>query len=364
LLLGFVAQPVIADLLRPWLAAVGVAAGGANAGAVVLSLLLATVAQMLFGELVPQNLAISRPLPTALIITPVQRGFSRLFRPVIALCNDTANAVVRGLGAEPQEELRAARTPAELASLIGTSAEQGTLPGEVAGLLRRALTFGERTASDVMTPRVQVASLEAGHSAADLLDAARRLGHSRFPVQRGHLDEVVGVVHVKHAFAVPPDQRPGTTLAALMVEPVRVPDTLPCDRLLAALAGHGLQLAVVVDEYGGTAGVVTMEDLVEELVGQIRDEHDQFEEPDIIEFSDGSWSISGLLRRDELADRLGFTAPPGPYDTVAGLVLHRYRRLPEGGETVAVAGWSFTVVRMAGRRIDRIRVQARAGQGR
>src|SRR5215475_1328914 len=177
--------------------------GDRRARAVVLALLLATVVQMLLGELVPQNLAISRPLPTARAVVPLLRGFSRVCRPVIALFNDTANAVVRWLGAVPQQELRSARSPGELAYLIGSSAEEGTLPERTAALLRRALRFGDKTAGDVMTPRVQVIALHAEQTAADLLAVARDTGRSRFPVHSGDLDDVVGVVHVKHAFAVP-----------------------------------------------------------------------------------------------------------------------------------------------------------------
>lgn len=364
LLLGFVAAPLIAELLQPLVDQLGLPKAGAKAIAVVGALLVAMIAQMLFGELVPQNLAISRPLPTARAVVGFHHGFSRLFRPVIALFNGTANAIVRRLGVEPQEELRAGRSPGELASLIGTSAEEGTLPHEVASLLRHALTFAEKTAGDVMTPRTQVVSLDAEQSAAELLDVARSSGHSRFPVQRGDPDEVVGTVHVKHAFAVRPAERADTSLTRLMTEPVRVPQSLPCDDLLTELRGHGLQLAVVVDEYGGTAGVVTMEDLVEELVGEVRDEHDRFEEPDVIVLSDGSWSVSGLLRRDELERDLRFEPPEGPFDTLAGLMLYQLGRIPAAGETITVDGWSFTVTRMDGHRIDRVRVRPAGSDGR
>jgi CBS domain containing-hemolysin-like protein len=354
--LGFVAEPVIADALLPVMDGTGLPHRTADAVALVLALLLATLAQMLFGELVPQNLAISRPLPTALAVTPPMRAFSRLFRGVIALFNGTANAIVRGLGVEPQEELRSGRTPAELSFLIGTSADEGTLPPELARLLKRTLGFGDRTADEVMTPRVQMESLVTSQSAADLLDAARRTGHSRFPVTRGDVDEVVGVAHVKHAFAVPLGERVTTQLGTLMVDPVRVPESLRCDRLLPVLRSFGLQLAVVVDEYGGTAGVVTMEDLIEELVGQVTDEHDRGEQREVIELTDGTWSVSGRLRRDELDDRLGFTSPAGPFDTLAGLVLHVLGRVPQAGETARLQGWTFEVTGMDGRRIDRIRV--------
>jgi len=363
LLLGFVAQPVIAGVLRAPFGELGLPEAGANAAAIVAALLLATIAQLLFGELVPQNLAISQPLSTALAITPFQTAFCRLFRPLIALFNSTANTIVRALGTEPQEELRAARSPAELASLIGTSAEEGTLSSEVATLLRQTLTFSEKTAGDVMTPRVRVVSLDENQTAADLLDTARGSGHSRFPVHRGHSDEVVGTIHVKHAFAVAPDDRAQTRLTGLMVEPVRVPESLHCDELLAELRGHGLQLAVVVDEYGGTAGVVTVEDLVEELVGTVRDEHDRIEEPEVIELSNTCWSVSGLVRRDELSEQLDFSPPEGPYDTLAGLVMYQHGQVPAGDETVTVDDWTLTVTRMDGRRIDRVRVCRPDGDG-
>jgi CBS domain containing-hemolysin-like protein len=361
LLLGFVAEPVVADALHPVLDGLGLPES--DAVALGTALVLATLAQMLFGELVPQNLAISRPLPTALVITPFQRGFSRLFRPIIALFNGTANAIVRLLGTEPQEELRAARTPGELGSLIGTSATEGTLPVEVAALLQRTLTFGDMTAGDLMTPRVQMVSLEQRQTASDLLEVARKSGHSRFPVHRGGVDEVVGVVHVKHALGLPYAERSHTPLSRLMVEPVRLPVSLHGEGLLTELRSRSLQLAVVVDEYGGTAGLVTVEDLVEELVGQVRDEHDRFEELDAIRLSNGSWSVAGRMRCADLPRRVGLTPPDGPYDTVAGLVLWLHGQIPAGGEAVEVNGRWITVTHMDRRRIDRVEVGPPGGEG-
>jgi CBS domain containing-hemolysin-like protein len=354
LLLGFVAGPVVAAALDSAFAAVGFAGRAVRPVAVVLALLLATVAQMLLGELVPQNLAISRPLPVARAVVPLLRAFSRVCRPVIALFNNTANAVVRWLGAVPQQELRSARTPAELTYLIGSSAEEGTLPARTAVLLRRALRFGDKTAGEVMTPRVQVIALHAGKSAADLLALARDSGHSRFPVHLGDLDDIAGLVHVKHAFAVPAERRAETGVGTLLVEPTLVPESLPIDALLPALRQGGLQLAVVVDEYGGTAGVVTLEDLVEELVGPVRDEHDAAETPEVQPLADGGWSVSGQLHRDEFAELLGLEPPAGHYDTLAGLVLERLGRMPETGDSVEVDGTTLTVHRIDGHRIDRV----------
>lgn len=356
LLLGFVAQPVIAEALRSGFFGLGMPDGAVGPVSVGLALLLATIAQMLFGELVPQNLALAKPIAVARAIAPLQRGFARVCRPVIVLFNNTANLIVRRLGIEPQEELRAARTPIELAHLIGSSADEGMLPAETAALLRRALTFGDRTAEDVMTPRVQVVALHVSQTTADLLTTARESGHSRFPVHTGDLDDVAGVVHVKHAFRVPLEERPHTPVRDLMVEPLRVPTSLDCDSLLVELRRYEPQLAVVIDEYGGTAGVVTVEDLVEELVGAVLDEHDTGEAPEVIALSDGTWSVSGRLHRDAFEEYLGFSAPTGHYETLAGLILEQLGRLPDPGDTVEVDGWRFTVTRMDRRRIDRVLV--------
>jgi CBS domain containing-hemolysin-like protein len=362
LLLGFVTEPVIAAALRPALHAAGAGAGLADGLSVALALLLATVASMLLGELVPQNLALSRPLGVARLIAPGLAGFARAGRPVIALFNNTANGIVRWLGVTPQQELRAARTPVELNHLIGSSVAEGTLSGPTALLLARGLTFGEKTAGDVITPRVQLVALRSEQSAADLLAVARRSGHSRFPVHQGDIDDIVGVVHVKQAFAVAPAERDHVAVGTLMVAPVRVPESLDCDALLLTLRRRGLQMAVVVDEYGGTAGVVTLEDLVEELVGQVRDEHDTAEDPEVRALPGGGWEVSGRLHRDSFGE-LGLPAPAGHYDTIAGLVLERLGRLPRPGEDTDVDGWSLTVSKLDGRRIDRITVRPPGDRG-
>ncbi|MQA80367.1 MAG: DUF21 domain-containing protein [Streptosporangiales bacterium] len=357
LLVGFVAEPLVNDLISPGVDLLPLPVGFTDGLAVVIALLLATFLQMLLGELVPQNLAIARPMGTALAIAPVQRMFTTVCRPAIAVFNGTANSIVRLVGAEPQQELRSARTPVELRSLIDTSARQGSLPPDVAALLRRSLMFGDLTAGDVMTPRVQMEAMRADDSVADLLDRARTTGHSRFPVHASNVDEIIGTVHVKHAFGVRPERRPETPIRLLMRPPVRVPDSLRCDELLLTLRRRGLQLAIVVDEYSGTAGMVTLEDLLEELVGDVRDEYDEREQPEAVAQPDGTWSVSGLLRSDELAERLGTRPPRGTYDTVAGLVLAAVGRLPTVGDSVEVDGWGLTVTGMDGRRIDRLQVR-------
>ena len=361
LLLGFVAEPVIASALESMFHAFGLPAGAVDPASLVLALLLATIAQMLFGELIPQNLALARPLGVARAIVPLQRGFVRICRPVISAFNNTANAIVRALGVEPEEELRSARTPGELSQLFGSSAERGLLPEHTARLLDRALRFADKNAEEVMTPRVQLVALRVGQTAADLMDLSRSSGRSRFPVYDEDLDDIVGAVHVKQVFSIPPEQRPTTPLEGLIQPPLRVPASLGSDALLTQLRAHDFQLAVVIDEYGGTAGVVTTEDLVEELVGQVVDEHDAAQPPDVLPLSDGSWSVSGRLHKDDFSD-LGFEAADGHYDTIAGLLLEQLGRIPVAGDSVVVGDWRLTATRMDGNRIDRVGISPRTSE--
>ncbi len=254
-----------------------------------------------------------------------------------------ANAIVRRLGVEPAEELRSARSPRELSSLVRSSAEHGTLDEGTATLLDRSLRFVDRVAEELMTPRVRVQSLDADDTVGDLVALSRRSGFSRFPVDNGDPDALVGVVHVKQAFGVPAAHWESVTLRDLAQPVPTVPESLSGDVLLTSLRGSGLQLAVVVDEYGGTAGIVTLEDLVEEIVGDVRDEHDAAEQARVRPLGQGSWLVSGLLRDDEVADATGFAMPPGDYETLAGLVLctagpHPRRRRRRGGRRVAPHG--------------------------
>jgi CBS domain containing-hemolysin-like protein len=289
-------------------------------------------------------------------------GFTRVFRPVIASFNGAANWVVRALGVEPQEELRSARSPAELRYLISSSAAEGALPTATADLLRRSLSFGDKIAADVMTPRVDVVALPRHATAAELLTLARTSGRSRFPVYGADLDDITGVVHLKHAYGVELPDRAAVRVDELMVEAERVPTTLHCEPLLHTLRRGSLQLAVIIDEFGGTAGVVTVEDLIEEITGPIRDEYDIGEVPEVIALTDGRRSVSGRLHRDNFAEVFGWPEITGPFDTLAGLVLARLGHLPGSGECVTIEGWTLTVDRLDGRRIDRLIAAPPAGE--
>lgn len=353
LAIGLVAEPSAARLLQGPLRSVGLAEAAVKAVAVTLALLLASVVQMVLGELVPKNLALARPLQTAKAVIFFQAGFSRLARPLIAVLNGAANRLLRMVGVEPTEELRSARTPDELSLLVRQSADRGVMPTPTAQLLMRSLTFGDKRAEDVMTHRVQVRFVDLTATAADVITAARSTGHSRFPVIDGSQDEVEGLVHVKSAVAVPYGRRDAVGVRDLMVPAAVAPSTLELDPLLDLLRAHGLQMAVVVDEYGGTDGVVTFEDLVEELVGEVVDEQD--ERPDgVRRRRDGSWLLSGLLRPDEVTAITGVRIPEGDYETLGGLIQLTLARVARVRDTIDVGGAQLRVQRMDGRRIDRV----------
>jgi len=354
LLTGYTMEPAIGTLLEVPFHAIGIPTPMAAVISSIVAIVIATLLSMIIGELVPKNFALALPLPTAKLVIPFQVLFTTVFRPFVALLNNTANLILRGFGIEPKEELTSARTAEELRSLVRRSATEGSLDRDTATLLARTLVFSEHIASDVMTPRPRVSSVERKQSAQTVIDLARQTGLSRFPVVDDGIDDVVGLVHVKQAVAVPRGKRADVPVSALQSDVVRVPETMKLDLLLGELRGRGYQMAVVVDEYGGTAGVVTLEDLVEELVGEVADEHDRTR-AGVVRSRD--WlTFPGSLRPDELLERAEVTVPEdGPYETVAGYIMSELGRLPIEGDTVPVEGGEFRVERLDGRRIDRVR---------
>jgi CBS domain containing-hemolysin-like protein len=334
--IGFLAEPAISELLRDPLTAAGVPDGAVSPVGLALALVISTILTMLFGELVPKNFAIAVPLATARATQGPMRFFTAVNTYPIRLLNGSANKIVRRLGIEPQEELRSARSSSELASLIARSADEGTLDADTAELMERSVEFGTRTAGEIMTPRVRTLSLELNDRAQAVIDLTRSSGHSRFPVLDEE-DNVAGTVHVKHAVALPLHERATTKVKHLMVKPIVVPDSLRLDPLLALLREDGFQMAVVLDEYGGHAGIVTLEDVIEEIVGDIADEHDRTGSRGR-QRRDGSWILSGMLRPDEVEDLTGIELPEDEaYDTVGGLVMRVLGKVPESGDVAEVA---------------------------
>lgn len=336
LALGFVMEPSLASMLETPLVAIGLSEGAAESFGVTVALIVATTLSMVFGELVPKNIAIAEPMATAKSVVGPMRLSTTIFRPLIWVLNGTANGVLRLFGVEPQEELRSARSSEELESLVRRSAAQGTLEQPTAGLLARSILFSDKTADDVLTPRTRVRFVKATDPATEIIAAAVATGHSRFPVSGEDSDDVVGLVHLKRAVAIPPDEREGVRVAQLMVDVPVVPESIPLDDLLDQLRERGLQMAVVVDEYGGTAGILTLEDVVEELVGEITDEHDPVAGR-AERLADGTWLLNGNLRPDEIEEMSGILLPEsGAYETVAGLLVAELGRIAAAGDHIEV----------------------------
>ena len=354
ILTGYTMEPAVSSMLSGPLTSWGVPEDFVRPLGGVLGIVFATLISMIFGELVPKNYALAVPRATARVLLPLQVAFTWTFRPFITVLNGSANRILRAMGVEPKEELSAARTADELSSLVQRSALQGLLEGDTATLLSRTIEFSRRNAVDVMTPRTKVESLHRSDTAIDVIALAKKTGLSRFPVIGESLDDIRGVVHVKQAVAVPEDKRMDVPASALQSDVIRVPETMTLDVLLTELRGRGYQLAIVVDEYGGTSGIATLEDLVEELIGEVADEHDRAS-LDVVRARDW-FTFPADLRPDELEERTGVEVPEnGHYETIAGFILESLGRMASVGDTVTIAMGEFRVERIDNRRIDRVR---------
>ncbi len=348
LVLGFIAEPTVAGLLEPVFG---------NALSIVLALVLVTVSSMVLSELIPKNIAIARAEGVSVALGRPVLYFATAFRPVIQLVNNTANATVRKLGIEPQEELAAVRALDEYELLFRSSGAEGTIDPDALNLLTRTLRFNDKTAADALVPRVQVKYTIPDATIPDLVSLAVSTGFSRFPVCGTDLDDVVGVVHVKDVYRVPFAERETAMVGSVMSEPFIVPESRELSSVLRDLRAGG-HLAVVVDEYGGTAGIITLEDVLEEIVGEIDDEYDPTAPALTRVLPAGTYELPGTLHPDEVRDACGFEMPEGEYETLAGFVLDRLGRIPEVGDRFSYDGWLIEVVEMDRRRVARVRLTA------
>jgi len=356
LLLGLLAEPVVGKLIEPGLDQIfDETPSGVS---IALALAIATVVQMVFGELVPKAVATSRPLETSLALARPTAVYGVLARPVVALLDGAAGRLTRGLGVELAEELEFTPDRDELEQLIRSSGEEGTLDEGEVELLTRSIRLADKTADDAMIPRVRVMSIEGTATVDALVAVAVRTGHSRFPVVGGDLDHVMGFVHVKSVHEIDVERRASTLVSELMVPILAVPEARDLDELLVDLRQGGSQLAVVIDEHGGTAGIITLEDILEEIVGEIDDEHDSTPAQLTRVEAKGSTVIPALLHPDEVKAETGFEMPDGEFETLAGLVLDLLGHLPVPGEMCNVDGWRLEVVAMDGLRIATVRLVA------
>jgi CBS domain containing-hemolysin-like protein len=354
MLTGFLVEPALTSLFAPVFSSWNLTDATARSFAVVLGMFLATLFSTLIGELVPKKLALTNPLETNRFVVLFQIAFTWTFGWMIVALNATGNAIVRLFGIEPKEELSSSRTAEELTSLVRRSASMGALDAKTATLLTKTLALSQLVAADVMTPRPRMHSLNKEENLNELIKLTNSTGHSRFPVTDGSTDDVVGIVHVKQAAAVPRQKRGDVNVAAIMSEPLRVPETMRLETLMVELRAKGLQLAIVVDEYGGTAGIATLEDLVEELVGELADEHDRAK-TGVTRGANSSVLFPGMIRPDELREMAIKVPDDGAYETVAGFIMSSLGRIPSVGDEVEIEDGALRVERMESRRVDRVR---------
>jgi len=357
--LGVLAEPVVAVALEPF---VGQLLGEKRALgiSVLLALLFTTVVQMVVGELVPKSVAVAKPLPTVLALCGVFRGFNILFSPVIFVCNALAERIVRLFGVEPKEELSSVRSRQELKRLVTASFNVGTLGLKDADLLTRTFRFGEKTAADALTPRVNVQALSIDALVSDLLELTATTGLSRFLVIEEDFDHVAGVVHIKDVLGVPSEDRKDFPIRSLLRDVLAIPESKNLESLIVELQGAAGQFAIVVDEYGGTAGIITLEDVLEEIVGDIDDEHDPQRTTPSVRRWQGAHILSGLLHPDEVLEACKFEMPSGDFETLGGFILANLGHIPEVGEQFYYNAWSIEVEEMQGRRVATVRLIAPA----
>ncbi|MBQ1026628.1 hemolysin family protein [Micromonospora sp. C95] len=337
LLVGYVAEPYLGAGLAELLGVAGVSTGVSLPLSVALALVIATVVQMVVGELAPKNLAIARPEPVARALARSTLVYLAMAGPLIKLFDKSAVRLLRRVGIEPIEELPSGATPEDLEQIIAESRLEGHLDADMSELLDRGLDFRQLTAGEAMVPRVDVHTVRAHEPVSrvvELLDT----GRSRFPVRGAEgVDDLVGVIGIADVLQVPPVERASTPVSAVAVPPLLVPETLPLPTVLDRLRSGHRQLACVVDEYGGFAGVITLEDIAEELVGPIRDEDDPPERAPARQ-EDGSWVVPARWRIDEVADSTGIALPEAPeYDTLSGLVMRELGRVPEVGDRLEIS---------------------------
>ena len=355
-LMGFLSAAfggaTLADDLAPVLEEMGVPAGWSATVALVLVTLAISYFSLVLGELVPKRLGLQRAETVSMALGPTIDRISRLSRPVIWLLSASTNVVVRLLGGDPHAQ-REEITDEELRELVGSHEALGE---EERRILEDIFEAGDRQIREVMVPRTEVDFLDASTPVYKAARDALSKPHSRYPVIRGSSDDVIGFVHVRDL--LDPDMvGRSVRLSDMTRDVLTLPWTRPILAALTDMRREGIHMAMVADEYGGTAGIVTMEDLVEELVGDIRDEYD-VDEAETTRHLSGDLEVEGLLNLDDFEDETGIELPEGPYETVAGYLMAELGRIPHEGDAVEYDGHRITVLAVDGRRVSRVRVTA------
>lgn len=346
---------IFAPLPSPWNALASHAIAGTLAFAAI------TILHIVLGELAPKSLALLFPETVSLWTAPPLLVFTRVFSPFIAVLNGSANLLLRAIGLRPPREAERVHRPEEIELLLVQSVQHGVLEREPVEMIRGVFDLSETTAAEVMTPRTEIVAIDQRASLAEAADAMLRSGHSRLPVYNGTIDHIVGVVLARDVWRAEREGR-STPLTSLIHPVMFVPETKPVEDLLREMQRQRIHMAIVLDEYGGTAGLVTLEDLLEEIVGEIQDEHEE-EEPEIAE-TEGEVVLSGGVPIAEINERYGLQLPDDEYTTVAGLVMGLLGRIGREGEEVEWDGVRFRILRMSGRRIERLALRLPAADER
>ncbi len=358
LVIGFLAEPALGRPLSTVLENLGLSEGSSLPTAVAIALGVATATQMVVGELIPKNLAIAKPLETSYVVTTPLRLYNTMFKPLILFLNAAANWTVRRLGIEPREELRSVRSLDELALLIRSSHAEGALAESEASLLARSISFENKVAADALIPRTSVVALPISASIRDMTEKALGTGHSRFPVFSETLDDIRGTAHIKDAYRFDPPDRDQMPITRVLQDAIVVPESKELGSLLVEMRRERKHLVIVIDEFGGTAGIITIEDLLEEIVGEIEDEYDPTAPEVVGRTPEGIYVISGMLHPDEVREAVGFEMPEGDFETIGGFLLSLLGEIPSIGDHASHEEWEFKVVGMDDKRIDRILVVA------
>ncbi|HRD61110.1 MAG TPA: hemolysin family protein [Nocardioides sp.] len=345
----------LAPDVAPHLEDLGLGEGTADALALLAMTLLIAYLSLVLGELAPKRLALQRAEGVSLLTAPALDRFATLMRPVIWLLSVSTNVVVRLLGGDPSARSEGV-SQEELRDIVRTHEEIGADQRRIIGDVFVAAT---RSLKEVMRPRAEVAFVRAELPVTEAAQWTKARPHSRYPVIGESFDDVTGFLHVRDLVGLAPDDR--RTLGELQREILTLPSTNQLLPTVALLRESGIHIAVVVDEYGGTDGIVTLEDLVEEIVGEIRDEYDL--EPTFQPTSGGAIELEGGLSADDFTEQTSVELPDGPYETVAGFVISRLGRIPEVGDHVGHAGYQLTVAAMDGRRVTRVRLSEYGGEG-
>ena len=359
LLLGFIAEPAIAQIFESVFGFLAIPSAVLHTISFIIALLIVVFLHMVIGEMAPKNIAIATPERAALAMALTFRAYMLAFRPVIIVLNAIANSILRIFGVEPRDELETSRSAEDLSQMIFAGRQEGVIEEFASKLLAGAILFSERTAAEVMVPRPDIVALPATSTPADLALVVNEEGFSRIPIFEEDIDDILGFVHAKDLLIIE-EEKENEPLEIRLIRPLLVaPESAPVRPLLAEMQQTGRHLALIIDEHGGAAGLLSLEDIVEELVGEIRDEYDEGEE-EIRRIGESDWYyVPGSARPDQLRSQVNIKLPEGEYETVGGFVMDRLGRIPRRGDRLEFEGWVLRVRRMEGRRVAEVELLKR-----